>query len=166
MNVARAVIFRFHTLAIFCAAQSFPGGRKDHERCQSVISVAIALANVGWAISSVGWLFSTLQERYSNASSVGPGLNVCCMRRYNIITNGSCLCLFDIFQICSQITLYSFLPVKFSCLSLTTSCSIICEYVAQCIVPHFFNLRPHLLKSIVHVIRFITNRKFAFYCIN
>jgi len=61
-------------LAIFCAAQNFPDGRKDHERCQSVISVAIAMANVGRAVSSVGGLFSTLQERYSNASSVGPGL--------------------------------------------------------------------------------------------
>ena len=26
-----------------------------------------------------------------------------------------------------------------------------------------FNLHPHLLKSIVHVIRFITNRKYTFY---
>ena len=33
--------------------------------------------------------------------------------------------------------------------------------------PHIFNLRPDLLKFIVHVIRFITNRKYmyAFYCI-
>jgi len=46
VNVARAVFFAFTTLAIFCAAHNFPGGRKDHERCQSVISVAIALANV------------------------------------------------------------------------------------------------------------------------
>jgi len=30
---------------------------------------------------------------------------------------------------------------------------------------HIFNLCPHLLKSIVHVIRFITNRKYTFYCI-
>jgi len=35
----------------------------------------------------------------------------------------------------------------------------------QCIVPQIFNLRPHLLKSIVHVIRFITNRKYTFYCL-
>ena len=34
-----------------------------------------------------------------------------------------------------------------------------------CMVPQIFNLRPHLLKSIVHVIRFITNRKYGFYCI-
>ena len=32
-------------------------------------------------------------------------------------------------------------------------------------VPQCFNLRTHLLKSIVHVIRFITNRKYAFYFI-
>jgi len=32
------------------------------------------MANVGRAVSSVGGLFLTLQERYSNASSVGPGL--------------------------------------------------------------------------------------------
>ena len=35
----------------------------------------------------------------------------------------------------------------------------------QCIVPQSFNLRPQLLKSIVHVIRLITNMKYAFYCI-
>ena len=33
-------------------------------------------------------------------------------------------------------------------------------------VPQSFNLRLHLLISIVHVIRFITNRKYAFYCIH
>jgi len=34
----------------------------------------------------------------------------------------------------------------------------------ECIVPQIFNLRPNLLKSIVHVIKFITNRKYGFYC--
>jgi len=38
--------------------------------------------------------------------------------------------------------------------------------IGQCMVPQNFNLRPHLLKSIVHVIRYITNRKYAFYCVN
>ena len=32
-----------------------------------------------------------------------------------------------------------------------------------CIVPQIINLRPHLLKSIVH--GFITNRKYTFYCL-
>jgi len=32
-------------------------------------------------------------------------------------------------------------------------------------VPQMFNLLPHLLKSIAHMIRLITNRKIAFYCI-
>jgi len=32
----------------------------------------------------------------------------------------------------------------------------------QFMVPQFFNLRPHLLKSIVHVIRLMTNRKYIF----
>ena len=35
----------------------------------------------------------------------------------------------------------------------------------QCMVSEILNLCPHLLKSIVHVIRFITNRKYAFCCI-
>ena len=32
----------------------------------------------------------------------------------------------------------------------------------QCMVTQILNLRPHFLKSIVHVIKFVTNRKYAF----
>jgi len=42
---------------------------------------------------------------------------------------------------------------------------LLLNILVQCMVPQIFNLRPHLLKSIVHVIRFITNRKYAFCCV-
>ena len=38
-------------------------------------------------------------------------------------------------------------------------------YGCKCIVPQCFDLLPILLKSIVCVIRFFTNTKFAFFCI-
>ena len=43
--------------------------------------------------------------------------------------------------------------------------AMVYRQVYTCMVPQIFNLRPHLLKSIVHAIRFITNRKYGFYCI-
>ena len=36
----------------------------------------------------------------------------------------------------------------------------------QCMVPKMFNIRLHLLKSIVHVIMFMANRNFFFFCIH
>jgi len=36
---------------------------------------------------------------------------------------------------------------------------------AECIVPQILIIRPYLLKSIVHVIRFITNIKYTFCCV-
>ena len=48
-----------------------------------------------------------------------------------------------------------------------TSYSSCIKYTGNslCMVPQILNLRPLLLKFIVRVIRFITNGKYAFYCI-
>ena len=50
VNVARAENALPSPLAIFCAAQNFRSGRRDHQRWPRVYGVALAVANVCKAV--------------------------------------------------------------------------------------------------------------------
>ena len=64
----------FSSLAIFCAAQNFRSGRRDHRRWPSVSGVSLTVANVCWTVTSGDEYDSPLQERFSKVRAVGPGL--------------------------------------------------------------------------------------------
>jgi hypothetical protein len=61
-------IARSLPLAIFCAAQNFRSGRRDHERWPSVYGVVFTGAYFWWKVTSGDGIFSPLQQTFQQSS--------------------------------------------------------------------------------------------------